>query len=77
MPGNTAIQGWLKRFGQIVSLHTRVRIILQRHLQLITLFFIKRTRLETGRIHQRMSTAFMLCLDLGRFDRPRSHARLR
>ena len=48
----------LKRFRQVMTLHTRIWVILQRHLQLVPLFFIERTRLEAGGIHQRVLAAF-------------------
>ena len=40
-----------------MALHTRVRKIRQRHLQLIAQLLIKRQRLKAERIHQHMAAA--------------------
>lgn len=57
-----------------MSLHARVRIILQRHLQLVPLFFIERTRTEAGGIHQRVLAAFASGFIFRRFDELAAHA---
>lgn len=64
----------LKGFRQVMSLHARVRIILQRHLQLVPLFFIERTRLEADGIHQRVLAAFASGFIFRRFDELAAHA---
>lgn len=64
----------LKGFRQVMSLHARVRIILQRHLQLVPLLFIERTRLEAGGIDQRVLAAFAPGFFFGRSDELAAHA---
>ena len=56
-----------------MTLHTRVWVILQRHLQLVALFFIERARLEANGIHQRVLAAFTPGFIFRRVDKLAAH----